>query len=200
MMAAHQRWSVPMSDKMKIDAALANLETGKFSFRMIDAIKEHISSLESELEAAHGMHDNAIGDLKLQKIANWRLEGELTKLNAQIYALLRANLLTENAHAGGTFVAMKMGAYFEVSKQFAAAAVERVMADVKSGKLQSQCVDAAAKLYASLKEIMPTQSTLNEVKPYARKLGEYLAVVQKHLGVQLEKVTAYLATLNKTAA
>ena len=122
-----------MSDKMKIDAALANLETGKFSFRMIDAIKEHISSLESELEAAHGMHDNAIGDLKLQKIANWRLEGELTKLNAQIYALLRANLLTENAHAGGTFVAMKMGAYFEVSKQFAAAAVERVMADVKSG-------------------------------------------------------------------
>ena len=28
-----------LSDKVKIDAALANLEAGKFSFRMVDAIR-----------------------------------------------------------------------------------------------------------------------------------------------------------------
>jgi len=50
------------------------------------------------LKLARGRHDGVIGDLKLQQIANWRLEGELTKLNAQIYALLRANILTEKAY------------------------------------------------------------------------------------------------------
>ena len=38
-----------MSEKMKIDVALANLEAGKFSFRMVDAIKDHISRVENEL-------------------------------------------------------------------------------------------------------------------------------------------------------
>jgi hypothetical protein len=200
MVLSHPAVENPMSDKMKIEAALANLEAGKFSFRMADAIRDHISSLENELDVVRGLHGSAICDLKRTELANWRLEGELKKLNATIYALLRANLLTENAYAAMTFVAMKMGEYFEVSKKYAAPALEQVMADVKSGKLQSQCVDAAAKLYALLKEIMPTQSARREMTAYAHKTGEYLVVAIKRGGAQLEKASAYLATLHKTAA
>jgi len=188
-----------MSDKMKIDVALANLESGKFSFQMIDAIKEHIGGLENELEVVRGLHDSAVRDLKLQEIANWRLEGELRKLNAQIYAVLRANLLTQKTYAGMTFVAMKMGAYFEASRKIAAPALEQVTADLKTGKLQSQCVDAAAKLYALPREIMPAQSAYRELTPYAHKLGKYLAVSKKSVGVQLDKASAYLVNLRKTA-
>ena len=74
------------------------------------------------------------------------------------------------------------------------------MADLKSGKLRSQCVEAAAKLHSSLKEIMPTQSTLREMTAYGHRTAEYLAVAKKYLGAQLEKASAYLATLHKTTA
>jgi hypothetical protein len=200
MMDSYQWWRAPMSDQMKIDAALANLEADKFSLRMVDAIKNHISGLENELEVVRGLHSIAIRDLNRVELSNWRLEGELKKLNAKIHALLKANVLTEKAYAGLTVVALKTGAFFVVSKKFAGPALQRVIADLKSGKLQSQCVDAAAKLYALLKEIMPTRSTLREMTAYADKLGEYLAVAQKYGGAQLEKASAYLATLNKTAA
>ena len=189
-----------MSEKMKIDVALANLEAGKFSFRMVDAIKDHISRVENELAVVHGLHASANLDLKRQELANWRHENELRRLNAQIYALLRANVLTEKAYAGMAFGAMKMGAYFEVAMKFAAAALAQVIADVKSGKLQSQCVDSAAKIYALLKAIMPTQSTLEEIKPYAQKTREYLAIAWKFVAAQSAKASAYLATLYKNVA
>ena len=200
MMALHQRWSAPMSDKIKIDVALANLEAGKFSFLMVDAIKDHISSLENELEVVRGQHDSAIRDLQRQELANWRHENELRRLNAQIYALLRANLLTEKAYEGMTLVVMKMGEYFEVSKKFAEPALERAMAELKTGRLQSQCVDVTAKLYALLKAIMPTQSTLEEIKPYAQKTREYLAIAWKFVAAQSAKAPAYLATLYNNVA
>jgi peptidyl-tRNA hydrolase len=179
-----------MSDNMKIDVALVHLEAGKFSFRMVDAIKDHISGLENELEVVRELHASAIRDLKRQEYANWRLEGELRKLNAKIYALLKANLLTEKAYAGMSFAALKMGVYVEVARKFAAAGLAQVMADVKSGKLQSQGADAAAKIYALLKEIMPTQSTLEEMKPYAHQMGEYLAVAGKFAAATFEWVMA----------
>jgi len=189
-----------MSDQMKIDVALANLEGGNFSFLMIDAIKDHIRGLENEVELVRGLHGSATRDLNRIEFTNWRLEEDLKKLNAKIYVLLKANLLTEKACAGLTVVALKTGAYFEVSKKFAEPALQQVMADVKSGKLQSQGADAAAKIYALLKEIIPTQSTLEEMKPYAQKSGEYFAVAWKFVAAQLEKASAYVATLNKTAA
>jgi hypothetical protein len=239
-----------MSNTMKIDAALANLEAGKFSFRMVDAIKDHISSLENELEVVRGLHDSAIGDLKLQEIANWRLESELTKLNAKIYALLKANILTEKAYGGMTFVGMKTGEYVEISRKFAGATLERAMADLKSGKVKAQFVDASAKIYALLKkalrEMTPyahkmgeyldvsrkfagatleramadlksgtlksqfvdanakiyalLKEALREMTPYAKKTGEYLEVFKRYVGASLEKASAYLATLRKSAA
>jgi hypothetical protein len=183
-----------MTNTMKIDVALTNLEAGKFSFRMVDAIKDHISSLEGELEILRGLHDSAICDLKLQKIANWRQEGELRKLNARIYTLLKANMLTEKFYGGITSVVMKMGEYFEVSRQFAGATLERGIADLKAGKLKSQLVDSNAKIYALLKEV------IREMTPYAHKMGEYLEVFKKYVGTSLEKASAYVSTLHKTAA
>ena len=179
-----------MSEQMKIDVALANLEAGNFSFLMIDAIKDHIRGLENELELVRGLHGSAMRDLKRIEFTNWRLEEELKKLNAKIYLLLKANLLTEKAYAGLTVVALKTGAYFAVSKKFAEPALQQVMADVESGKLQSQGVDAAAKIYALLKEIMPTQSTVEEMKPYAQKSGEYFAVAWKFAAATFEWVMA----------
>ena len=189
-----------MSDKMKIDVALTNLEAGKFSFRMVDAIKDHISGLENELELARGRHDSVISDLKLQQIANWKLEGQLAKSNAQIYALLRANILTEKAYGRVAFVGMKSGEYAEVARKYAAVALARLIADLKSGKLQSQLVDFGARIYALLREIMPTKSDLRELTPYANKAGEYLAVQKKFVGAYVEKARAYLSSLHKTAA
>jgi len=189
-----------MSNKMKIDVALANLEAGKFSFKMIDAIKDHISSLENELEVVRGLHDSAIRDLKQQEFANWKQEGELRRLNARIYALLKANMLTEKVYGGITPVVMKMGEYFEASMKFAGATLERAMADLKAGSLKSQAADSNAKIYALLKETMPAKSALREMTPCANRMGEYLEVFRKHADAYLDKASAYLSTLHKTAA
>lgn len=86
-----------MASKMDIELALANLEAGKFSFRMVDAIKEQLEKLESEVTLLREQHVALADDLRLQQIANWRLEGETTRLNAKIYSLVRANALTEKA-------------------------------------------------------------------------------------------------------
>jgi hypothetical protein len=86
-----------MASKMDIALALANLEAGKFSFRMVDAIKEQLEKLESEVTLLREQHVELTNDLRLQQIANWRLEGETTRLNAKIHSLVRANALTEKA-------------------------------------------------------------------------------------------------------
>ncbi|MEK4031775.1 hypothetical protein WOC76_20575 [Methylocystis sp. IM3] len=87
-----------MPSEMKIDAALADLEAGKFSFRMVDAIANHVKKLESELEVTRRLHASAVRELRLQEYANWKLERELTSLNARIQALFRANILTRPIH------------------------------------------------------------------------------------------------------
>jgi hypothetical protein len=189
-----------MTDKMKIDLALANLEAGKFSFRMIDAIKDHIGSLESELAVVRGLHASARRDLKQRDLAIWRLEGEVTKLNARIYALLRANVLTERACVGMAVAAVHIRAYAEDASNAGAAVLAQLMADAKSGKLQSQCADAAAEAYGFLKNIMPPRSALEDMKSYAQKAGDHLTVAWKFVAEHSAKASAYLATLNKDAA
>ena len=86
-----------MASKMDIELALANLEAGKFSFRMVDAIKEQLEKLESEVTLMREQHIELTNELRLQQIANWRLEGETTRLNDKIHSLVRANVLAEKA-------------------------------------------------------------------------------------------------------
>jgi hypothetical protein len=188
-----------MSNEIKIHAALAKLEAGKFSFQMVDAIKNHISEVETELEVARTLHASAIRELRLQEYANWRLEGELRKLNAKIYALLKANMLTEKACKEMKPLAIKCEELFKVSRKFAGAAVEEATAYLKAGKLQSQLGDATAWVYAFLKANTPTQKDSRDMKPYAIKVGEYFEALKKHIGSSLERATTYLSTLNKSA-
>ncbi len=121
-----------MPSEMKIDAALADLEAGKFSFRMVDAIENHVKKLESELEVTRSLHASAVRELKLQEYANWKLERELTSLNARIRALLRANILTEEAYRKMTPIVIEIGKYFSVSLEFAGASVEAATANLRA--------------------------------------------------------------------
>lgn len=94
-----------MSNEMQIDLALANLEAGRFSFRTVEAVKSHIEKLERELAVIQDLHGGAIQDLKRREYAVWRLEAELTRSNARVHDLVRANMLTEAACRHGAALA-----------------------------------------------------------------------------------------------
>ena len=168
---------------MKIDAALADLEAGKFSFRMVDTIKNHVNKLESELEVTRSLHGSAVRELKMQEYSNWRLERELTSLNARIQALLTANILTERAYRKMRPIAIEIGKYFSVSSECAGAVLEKAMANLKSGDFQSQLVDLSSKLYEFLSANAPTEETFREIRRYAIKMGESFQVFKRHAAV-----------------
>jgi hypothetical protein len=184
---------------MKIDAALADLEAGKFSFRMVDTIKNHINKLESELEVTRNLNASAVCELKLQEYTNWRLESELKSLNARIHALVRANILTEKAYRMTRPIAIEVGKYFSASFEFAGTGLEIAKANLKSGKLQSQLVESSSKLHEALRSITPTEKTFQQIRPYAIKTGEALQVLEKHAATAIARATAYLSNLNKTS-
>jgi hypothetical protein len=188
-----------MPSEMKIDAALADLEAGKFSFRMVDAIKNRVQRLESELEVTRSLHASAVRELKLQEYANWRLEREVTSLSARIQALLRANILTEEVYRMMRPIAVEVGKYFSASLECAGAGLEIATANLKSGKFQSQLVGSFSKLHEALRSIGPTEKTFQEIRPYAIKLGESLQVLERHAATAIARATAYLSNLNKTS-
>jgi hypothetical protein len=188
-----------MPGEMKIDAALADLEAGKFSFRMVDTIKKHVNKLESELEVTRTLHGSAVRELKLQEYANWRLERELTSLNTRIQALLTANILTEKAYRKMRPIAIEIGKYFSASLECAGAALERATANLKSGKFQSQLVDSSLKLYEFLRANAPTEETFREIRHYAIKMGEFFQVLKRHAAMGIARATAYLSDLHKTS-
>ena len=49
-----------MASNMEIELALTNLEAGKFSFRMVDAIKDRLEKLENEVTLLRGLHGAAM--------------------------------------------------------------------------------------------------------------------------------------------
>ncbi|MGJ0510065.1 MAG: hypothetical protein ACR652_23680 [Methylocystis sp.] len=189
-----------MHSEMKIDAALAKLEAGKFSFQMVDAIKNHVRKLERELEVTRSLHASAVRELKLEEYANWRLESETKRLNARIHAILRANILTEKAYRKMAPIANETGRYVDASLKVAGAALERAVAVLKSGEIQAQLVGASAKLYQFFKANVFTEETFRELQRYAIKMGQYLRVFKEHAVTGVLKATAYLSNLRKTSA
>jgi hypothetical protein len=189
-----------MHSEMKIDAALAKLEAGKFSFQMVDAIKNHVSKLERELEVTRSLHVGAVRELKLQEYANWRLESETKRLNARIHAILRANILTEKAYRKLAPIVIETRTYFDASLKVAGAALERAVAGLKSGEFQALLVGASAKLYQFFKANVFTEATFREMQRYAMKMGQYLRVLKEHAVAGVLKATAYLSNLRKTSA
>jgi hypothetical protein len=186
-----------MSDKMKIDVAMANLTAGKFSFQMVEAIQEHVARLERQIEVSQACHAEAIWDLKRQEYANWRLETETRKLNAKIHALIRANALTEVVCRESASLWAKLAEYAAVSAEVARKGLEQAAADIKSGKTQADLARAAASLQALVREHAPTEQAVREM---TSRIEPYLEAVKKRVGPSLEKTAAYVSHLKKTAA
>lgn len=188
-----------MSNRVQIEVALANLEAGKFSFQMVDAIKEHVSRIESELQTTRVLHAEAERSLQSQRFEIWRLEREIQKLNARIYGLIKANVLVERAEwaAGAAFE--KIGAYAEVASKYALETAQGVAVDLRNGDLPAPLAEAKAKAQALQARIFD-EKTMAEIEPYVRRATENLEVLKKHAQSLLDRATAYLSTLHKTAA
>ncbi|GLI94508.1 hypothetical protein [Methylocystis echinoides] len=186
-----------MSDNMKIDAALVQLEAGKFSFQMVDAIKDHVAGLEKEMAALRASQDNAITEMKRQEYAIWRLEAEARKLNATIYALLKANAMTEIVCRESAALSVKLGEYLAIGAQLGRAALERAIADIQAGKPQAELAKANATLRAFVKEHGPTEQ---QIRDAIAQIEPQIDAMKKRLGPSVEKMSAYVSNLKKNVA
>jgi hypothetical protein len=190
-----------MPSEMKIDAALAKLEAGKFSFQMVDAIKNHTSKLERELEVMRRLHASALRELQLKEYANWRLENKLKKLNSRIRAVLRANMLTEEVYRKMAPVAIEAGKYFNALSKVAGETLGRAADGLRSGKFQAQFFRVFAKLYELLKANLPTkEEARREMWRYTIKMGENFKVLRRHAAAGVVWAAGYLSNFRKTSA
>lgn len=88
-----------MPDGNDLDKALRNLESGKFSFQMVDCIQQCIQRQEKELAELRAFEARARADFARDELTIARLERELKSANARIFALIKTNALLEQAVA-----------------------------------------------------------------------------------------------------
>jgi hypothetical protein len=177
-----------MASKMEIELALANLEAGKFSFRMVDAIKDRLEKLENEVTLLRGLHGDLMNDLRHQQLANWRLEGETTRLNAKIHSLLRANALTEKAARATASVADRTGESLRLFQERATPGATRML---------ENAIDGMAAL--AIKLVKLAHKTLKPASP-AGEMEESLEILKKQANASLEKTSSQISASGKTAA
>ena len=213
-----------MAMKPEGKRALADLAAGKFSFEMVDAIKDHVSALEIELarvtmeaERVGALHERAANELRQQEYTIQRLELELRKLNARVYSLLKANAVTEIAVRATTRGAEKFVEYLPVARKHAEAGskaalaylstidVKATIAKLKAHPLTEKTLAWLADLdvqaeWTKLKTHPLTKKALSELQRGLLKAKEYSPVVQKQIAVAVEKTTAYIAERQKKAA
>lgn len=210
-----------MPSRMEIDAALAELEAGRFSFRMVDAIKDHVGQLESELTAVNAQHDDATKRLMQQEYAINRLEGDLRKANARMHALVKANALTELTVRETKKGAVMVRDYLPVVRTHAIALSKKALTflahlDLKAeaDKLKAHpmaqkplawfaALDLQAE-WTKLKTHPLMEKALREAQPAIAKAvamaKEYLPVAQKQASALIDKTSAYIAQLQKKTA
>ncbi|MGE5368802.1 MAG: hypothetical protein ACM3PD_04285 [Chloroflexota bacterium] len=186
-----------MSDQMKFDVAMAQLEAGKFSFQMVESIKERLDGLEKEMEALRASHADAINEIRRQEYANFRLEAEARKLNGRIYALMKANAFSELFCRESAVLAAKLGEYMSLSADIARKALEWAVEEVKAGKPQAEVAKASAAVLAFAREHAPTEQQISE---FMAQMGPYLEAGKKRVGPAIEKVTAYVSNLKRNFA
>ncbi|HEY8212571.1 MAG TPA: hypothetical protein VIG36_00340 [Methylocystis sp.] len=224
-----------MATKTEGERALADLAAGKFSFEMIDAIKDHVSALDSELlrvstelQRVSALHERAVNETRQQEYTISRLEADLRKLNARVYALLKANALTEiTLRQANAFMAIalreaKRGVatfveYLPVARDYADAGLNSALAylstvDVKGKFEKAKAHPATQKALAwladldlraewtKLKTHPLTTKAVSELQSALLKAKDNLPVVQKRIAALVEKATAYIAELQKKAA
>jgi len=201
-----------MSAKTDIELALADLEAGKFSFRMVETIKDYVSTLENDLACAKTESESAAKTLRQQEFTIARLEMELRKVNARVHALLRANALTETALREGKHGALALRDLLIVVSQHAVelskkslASLSTVDAKGKADMLTREAKEGFAKLdlqaeWEKLKAHPLTEKALRELQSAFAKAQENLPAAQKQLAALVEKATAFIQKLSRNAA
>lgn len=213
-----------MATKTEGERALADLEAGKFSFPMVDSIRDHVNHLDAELQRVrtelqrvNSLHEGAVNQLRQQEYTILRLEGELRKLNARLYALLKANVLTELALRETKRGAVKFIEFLPVARKHAENGSKAALAYLSTIDLKAKFEAAKAHPltertlawlanldlgaeWTKLKTHPLTTKALSELQPALLKAKDYLPVVQKRIAAFVEKATAYIAELQKKAA
>lgn len=187
-----------MSTKPEGERALDDLEAGKFSFEMVDAIRDHMNTLTSELQDVRAelqrvgaLHERAVNQTRQHEYTISRLEAELRKLNARLYDLLKANALTEvalrEANAlikiglrEGKRGAAKFVEYLPVARDYAEAGLKNALAylstvDVKGKFEKAKAHPATEKTLAWLAELdLRAEWTKLKAHPLTKKVGSEL--------------------------
>jgi hypothetical protein len=68
-----------MATKAEGERALTDLEACKFSFPMVDAIRDHVNKLETELQRVSALHDGAVNQLRQQDYRILRLRSRVAQ-------------------------------------------------------------------------------------------------------------------------
>jgi hypothetical protein len=164
-----------MATKTEGERALADLEAGKFSFPMVDAIKDHVNKLETELRHVSTLHDGAVNELRQQEYTILRLEAELRKVNARLYALLKANILTETALRETKRGAVKFVEFLPVARKHAGEGSKAALAYLSTLDLKAKLETLKAhplteKVLAWLANIdLPAEWTKLKAHPLTKK-------------------------------
>ncbi|WP_424361493.1 hypothetical protein [Methylocystis parvus] len=206
-----------MTVKTDIELALADLEAGKFSFRMVETIKNHVATLERDFATATSVQESAANMLRQQEYTIARLEGELRKVNARVHALVKANALTETAMREGKRCALLLRDFLVAASRYAVALIKKAFAWLSSIDYKAEFEKAKSyplaqtaqarlanlDLQAEWKKFTShpvTEKALRELQAALGKAQEYLPVAQKQAAALIEKATALIADLTKKAA
>lgn len=188
-----------MAMKLEGRRALADLAAGRFSFEMVDAIKDHVGALETELarvrteaERTGAQYERAVNAARQQEYRIFRLEGELRALNARVYALLKANALTQTALNSAKRGAASVIDYLPVARKHAEEGSKAALAYLAT-------VDFKGK-FEALKAHPATEKAQREIERLAVKFVEYLPVARKHAEEGSRKALTYLSTTGLPAA
>lgn len=206
-----------MASKMELAAALAELEAGKFSYRMLDAIKDHTSTIEAELERVNALHGIAVRELRQQEYMIGRLEGELRKVNGRVHALVRANALTDIAVRETRRGAVALREQLPVARDRAVALLKQTMNFLSSIDYRAEFekarahpltqktltwvanFDAQAE-WNKFRTHPTTESARRELQQLLHKAEEYLPIARKQAAALVERVSAFIASMRKKAA
>ncbi|MBI5013745.1 MAG: hypothetical protein HZC06_13945, partial [Methylocystis sp.] len=165
----------------------------------------------------NSLHEGAVNQLRQQEFTILRLEGELRKLNARLYALLKANVLTEIDLRETKRGAVKLIELLPVARRHAENGSKAAFAYLSTIDLKAKVeavkahpltegtlawlanLDLRAE-WTKLKTHPLTTKAMSELRPALLKTKDYLPVVQKRIAALVEKATAYIAELQKKAA
>lgn len=180
-----------MTSKLDIHNAIAELEAGKFSFRMIDAIKAHIETTEGELETLRGMHADAVRDNAQKDYAIFRLEREVAKLNTRLTQAIMANALIEKSLREFETFRANLPGYIAEARTHGDALYRRLTAP-ETVELVNKYLDNAKKQAAALY----AKTTNEETASVAR---DYIETARKMAVAAYERATMQISALHKSS-